>query len=180
MRASLLAISFSAYTAGVVGSLACADRGPEARRRCSVWPEPSLARSLARWRLRRWRRLSLPWSVRAAPARQVSIDALSGFFLVLTGLVGAAAAVYAFGYTDSYRGGYSERTVGAVLNVLLLSFTGVVVAANDLTFPRRVGVDGDGDVRRRSHRAPPGGPSRRASGTSRFRTSPLSPSFRSC
>ncbi|MBK6315722.1 MAG: hypothetical protein IPF53_15880 [Blastocatellia bacterium] len=131
----LLAISFSAYTAGVVGSLAL--RGSWARGAASVFGLAGAVAGAVAGAMALATMAPVEFAlVSSGPlgALQVSIDALSGFFLVLTGLVGAAAAVYAFGYTGSYRGRYSERTVGAVLNVLLLSFTGVVVAANGLTF----------------------------------------------
>jgi len=61
-------------------------------------------------------------------------DGLSAFFLVVIGLVGMAAALYGFGYTATYAGRYSLRLLGAMLNVLLLSLTLQVLAANALTF----------------------------------------------
>lgn len=131
----LLAISFSAYAAGIVGSLAL--RKTWARGAASLFGLAGSvvgavagAMALA---------TTVPVEISFASslplgAIQVSVDALGGFFLVVTGLVGAAASVYSFGYTDSYRGRYSERSVGAILNLLLLSFAGVVVAGNGLTF----------------------------------------------
>ncbi|MBI3637212.1 MAG: hydrogenase 4 subunit B [Candidatus Rokubacteria bacterium] len=64
----------------------------------------------------------------------VRIDGLSAFFLVLIGLVGAAAAVYGYGYSAAYEGRYSLRMLGAMLNVLLLSLSLQVMADNALTF----------------------------------------------
>ena len=62
------------------------------------------------------------------------IDGLSAVFLILIGLVGAAVAVYGFGYSATYEGRYSLRLLGAMLNVLLLSLTVQVMADNALTF----------------------------------------------
>ncbi|MEX2147429.1 MAG: hydrogenase 4 subunit B [Candidatus Rokuibacteriota bacterium] len=62
------------------------------------------------------------------------VDGLSAFFLVVIGLVGAAAAVYGFGYSAAYEGRYSLRLLGAMLNVLLLSLSVQVMADNALTF----------------------------------------------
>jgi hydrogenase-4 component B len=62
------------------------------------------------------------------------IDGLSAFFLIVIGTVGAAAAVYGFGYSAAYEGRYSLRLLGAMLNVLLLSLSVQVMADNALTF----------------------------------------------
>jgi hydrogenase-4 component B len=62
------------------------------------------------------------------------VDGLSAFFLVVIGVVGAAATVYGFGYSAAYEGRYSLRLLGAMLNVLLLSLTVQVMADNALTF----------------------------------------------
>ncbi len=62
------------------------------------------------------------------------VDGLSAFFLILIGVVGAAVAVYGFGYSAAYEGRYSLRLLGAMLNVLLLSLALQVVADNALTF----------------------------------------------
>ncbi|MBI2525051.1 MAG: hydrogenase 4 subunit B [Candidatus Rokubacteria bacterium] len=62
------------------------------------------------------------------------IDGLSAFFLILIGVVGAAVALYGFGYSAAYQGRYSLRRLGALLNVLLLSLTVQVMADNALTF----------------------------------------------
>jgi hydrogenase-4 component B len=62
------------------------------------------------------------------------VDGLSAFFLVVVGLVGAAVAVYGFGYSAAYEGRYSLRLLGAMLNVLLLSLSVQVMADNALTF----------------------------------------------
>ena len=62
------------------------------------------------------------------------LDGLSAFFLILIGVVGAAVAVYGFGYTEAYEGRYSLRWLGALLNVLLLSLSVQVMADNALTF----------------------------------------------
>ena len=62
------------------------------------------------------------------------IDGLSALFLVVIGVVGAAVAVYGFGYSAAYEGRYSLRMLGAMLNVLLLSLSVQVMADNALTF----------------------------------------------
>jgi hydrogenase-4 component B len=62
------------------------------------------------------------------------VDGLSAFFLIVIGVVGAAAAVYGFGYSAAYEGRYSLRLLGAMLNVLLLSLSVQVMADNALTF----------------------------------------------
>jgi hydrogenase-4 component B len=62
------------------------------------------------------------------------VDGLGAFFLVIIGLVGAAAAIYGFGYSAAYEGRYSLRMLGAMFNVLLLSLSVQVMADNALTF----------------------------------------------
>lgn len=62
------------------------------------------------------------------------IDGLSAFFLIVTGLVGIAAAIYGYGYTAHYEGRYSLRVMGSLLNVLLLALCLQVIADNALTF----------------------------------------------
>jgi hydrogenase-4 component B len=62
------------------------------------------------------------------------VDGLSAFFLIIVGVVGAAATVYGFGYSAAYEGRYSLRLLGAMLNVLLLSLSVQVMADNALTF----------------------------------------------
>jgi hydrogenase-4 component B len=62
------------------------------------------------------------------------IDGLSGFFLIVIGLVGAAVTVYGFAYTAAYEGRYALRLLGAMLNILLLSLSVLVMADNALTF----------------------------------------------
>ncbi|HSB41281.1 MAG TPA: hydrogenase 4 subunit B [Methylomirabilota bacterium] len=62
------------------------------------------------------------------------VDGLSAFFLVVIGVVGAAVAVYGFGYSAAYEGRYSLGLLGAMLNVLLLSLSVQVMADNALTF----------------------------------------------
>jgi hydrogenase-4 component B len=62
------------------------------------------------------------------------VDGLSAFFLVVVGLVGCAAAIYAFGYSAQYAGRYSLRLMGAMFNLLLLVLSLQVMADNALTF----------------------------------------------
>jgi hydrogenase-4 component B len=62
------------------------------------------------------------------------LDGLGGFFLLVVGLVGCAAAIYAFGYSAQYAGRYSLRLMGAMFNLLLLALSLQVMADNALTF----------------------------------------------
>jgi len=62
------------------------------------------------------------------------LDGLGAFFLIVVGLVGCAAAVYAFGYSAQYGGRYSLRLLGAMFNLLLLTLCLQVMADNALTF----------------------------------------------
>jgi hydrogenase-4 component B len=62
------------------------------------------------------------------------VDGLSALFLIVIGLVGAAAAVYGFGYSATYEGRYSLRSLGALLNGLLFVLAIQVMADNVLTF----------------------------------------------
>jgi hydrogenase-4 component B len=64
----------------------------------------------------------------------IRVDGLSAFFLVVVGLVGAAAAVYGHGYSAAYEGRATLRMLGAMLNILLLSLSLQVIADNALTF----------------------------------------------
>jgi hydrogenase-4 component B len=62
------------------------------------------------------------------------VDGLGAFFLIVVGVVGAAVAVYGFGYSAAYEGRRSLGLLGAMLNVLLLSLSLQVMADNALTF----------------------------------------------
>lgn len=62
------------------------------------------------------------------------LDSLGGFFLILVGVGGSAAAVYGFGYSAAYDGRARGRMLGAMVNVLLLALTVQVMADNALTF----------------------------------------------
>ena len=75
-------------------------------------------------------------SARLLPLTGVAIrlDGLGGFFLLVVGLVGCAAATYAFGYSAQYAGRYSLRLVGVMFNLLLLALSLQVMADNALTF----------------------------------------------
>jgi hydrogenase-4 component B len=75
-------------------------------------------------------------SARLLPLTGVALrlDGLGAFFLVVVGLVGCAAAIYAFGYSAQYAGRYSLRLVGAMFNLLLLVLSLQVMADNALTF----------------------------------------------
>jgi hydrogenase-4 component B len=62
------------------------------------------------------------------------LDGLGAPFLLLTGLIGAAAAIYGCGYATAYESVYSVRRLGALFNLLLLTLTLQLMAANVLTF----------------------------------------------
>ena len=62
------------------------------------------------------------------------IDGLSGFFLIMIGIVGVAVSVYGVGYSAAYVGRYSLRLFGAMVNILFLSLSVQVMADNALTF----------------------------------------------
>src|SRR5262249_15653048 len=62
------------------------------------------------------------------------IDGLSGFFLIMIGIVGAAVSVYGVGYSAAYEGRYSLRLLGALVNILFLALSVQVMADNALTF----------------------------------------------
>ena len=62
------------------------------------------------------------------------VDGLAAPFLILTGLVGAASAVYGSGYSAAYQDVYSLRKLGALFNLLLLTLALQVMAANVITF----------------------------------------------
>src|SRR6266536_3076512 len=75
-------------------------------------------------------------SARLLPLTGVALrlDGLGAFFLVVVGLVGCAAAIYAFGYSAQYAGRYSLRLLGVMFNLLLLALSLQVMADNALTF----------------------------------------------
>ena len=75
-------------------------------------------------------------SARLLPLTGIALrlDGMGAFFLVMVGLVGTAASIYAFGYSAQYAGRYSLRLVGAMFNLLLLTLTFQVMADNALTF----------------------------------------------
>src|SRR5216684_1634057 len=75
-------------------------------------------------------------SARLLPLTGVALrlDGLGAFFLVVVGLVGCAAAIYAFGNSAQYAGRYSLRLVGVMFNLLMLALSLQVMADNALTF----------------------------------------------
>lgn len=80
-----------------------------------------------------------PWAAELPTALPLTglalrLDGLSGFFLLVVGLVGIAAALYGASYTAHYAGRYSLRRVGALLNLLLFALSLQVLAANALSF----------------------------------------------
>ena len=64
----------------------------------------------------------------------LKLDGLGAFFLVVVGLVGCAASIYAFGYSGQYAGRYSLRLLGVMFNLLLLVLSLQVMADNAFTF----------------------------------------------
>jgi hydrogenase-4 component B len=61
-------------------------------------------------------------------------DALSGFFLVVIGLVSAPVALYSIGYLPAFAGHGNVRVFGALLNLLLLTLILIVAAADAVLF----------------------------------------------
>ena len=130
----LLALLLTAYPAGALAALAI--RGPLGR---GLVAGCALVGALAGVALG-----TVCLSMGAAPALAgpflpltgfaIRVDGLSAFFLVVVGLVGAAAAVYGHGYSAAYEGRVALRLLGAMLNVLLLSLSLQVMADNALTF----------------------------------------------
>src|SRR5260370_2929020 len=64
----------------------------------------------------------------------IRLGGVGGFFPLVVGLVGCAAATYAFGFSAQYAGRYSLRLVGVMFNLLLLALSLQVMADNALTF----------------------------------------------
>lgn len=66
----------------------------------------------------------------------VSVDALSGVFMLLIGGVAIAAGLYSIGYTSGHHGstGAASRTVQAVLPLFVAAMIGVPAAGNVTTF----------------------------------------------
>lgn len=62
------------------------------------------------------------------------LDGLAAFFLIVIGLIGCAASIYALGYSAQYVGRYSLRLLGVMFNLLLLTLCLQVLADNALTF----------------------------------------------
>jgi hydrogenase-4 component B len=60
----------------------------------------------------------------------VRLDALSGFFLLIVGLLGFALSTYSLGYAKGFFGRKNVGVLGAFFNALLLATTLVVVADN--------------------------------------------------
>ena len=130
----LLAGAVASYLAGALAALLCGDR----------W-----GRVLGAWGAGFGAVLSLASGIAALVTGSVysalfdflplsglalRLDGLGAPFLVLTGLVGAASAVYGCGYSAAYEDVYSLRKLGALFNLLLLTLTLQVMAANVLTF----------------------------------------------
>lgn len=64
----------------------------------------------------------------------LGIDRLSAFFITIVGAAGAAASLYALGYTREYEGARSIAGMGAAFNVFLAAMVLVPLARNALTF----------------------------------------------
>ena len=64
-----------------------------------------------------------------------SIDALSGFFILLISLVGLAVSIYSIDYMKEYQEkGYSNALFGFLYNIFILSMIAVVTSQNGLLF----------------------------------------------
>ncbi|NTU78621.1 MAG: hydrogenase 4 subunit B [Chloroflexales bacterium] len=80
-----------------------------------------------------------PWSatlraVLPLTGLALRLDGLSGFFLLVVGMVGIPAALYGASYSAHYAGRYSLRRLGALLNLLLFALSLQLLADNALTF----------------------------------------------
>ncbi|MBI2444992.1 hydrogenase 4 subunit B [Candidatus Micrarchaeota archaeon] len=65
----------------------------------------------------------------------LGMDALSGFFAALIGLLGVAVCLYSFSYVKAFEAkGYSASRFGFLFNLFLLSMVLVVTAQNALVF----------------------------------------------
>ena len=78
--------------------------------------------------------LEAPGLLAVAGGVLLHLDALGAFFLILTGMVAAPAALYGAGYSAGYAGRYSLRWLGAMLNLFLLTMSLVPLAGNVVTF----------------------------------------------
>jgi hydrogenase-4 component B len=58
------------------------------------------------------------------------VDGVAAFFLLMVGVVGTAVSVYSLGYSGSYAGSHSARSLGSLVNLFVLSMV-LVVSTND-------------------------------------------------
>jgi hydrogenase-4 component B len=79
-------------------------------------------------------RLEFPGLVSAAGGVLFRVDPLGAFFLFLIALVGVAAAIYGYAYTESYEAHVSIGAFGCWFNVFLLGMCLVPCAHNVFTF----------------------------------------------
>lgn len=64
----------------------------------------------------------------------LGLDRLSAFFVLIVGVGGGIAAIYAIGYTRGYEGGFRIARMTALLNLFLATMVLVPLAGNALTF----------------------------------------------
>jgi hydrogenase-4 component B len=139
MMMTLFVLMVSAYVAGAVGALLLGDRiagRGVAALGTAVGSGAGLALGLTAIVSGVSEQAFTLTTVRLLPTAGVMLrlDGLSGFFLIIIGLLGVAVAGYGFSYSASYKGRYSLRMLGAMLNVLLLALSVQVLADNALTF----------------------------------------------
>lgn len=136
MMLSLLLLMISAYVLGALAAVVCGDRAVGRWLAATAAVMGSIAgTALGLLVISSGRPLTFT-SIRFLPLTGVALrlDGLGAFFLVVVGLIGCAAAIYALGYTAQYAGRYSLRLVGAMFNLLLLALSLQVMADNALTF----------------------------------------------
>jgi hydrogenase-4 component B len=130
----LLALAMACHAAGALGALSF--RGTPGRA-CTAFGAMggSIATlSLGLWCLATGARPAMNFPFLALSGLSIRVDALSAFFLVVIGVVGAAIGLYGFGYSASYEGRYSLRFLGSTLNLLLAALAVQVIADDALTF----------------------------------------------
>ncbi|MGH7397880.1 MAG: hydrogenase 4 subunit B [Candidatus Rokuibacteriota bacterium] len=78
--------------------------------------------------------LEVPAMLSIADGLVFRVDTLGAFFLGLVGLLAIPCGIYGVAYSEAYRGRYSLRLLGAMLNLFLLTMSLVPCAGNVLTF----------------------------------------------
>jgi hydrogenase-4 component B len=74
------------------------------------------------------------WVIAGMGTLSLGIDRLSGFFVLISGLVSLAASVFSAGYMRRYLGAYSLRSFSIFYHLLIASIVLVLLANEALTF----------------------------------------------